>query len=976
MPKPSARLSRRQLIAWVLVLVGVPTLAFGLPAALGLPWLVGDNLIQNFPLRALVGTDLRAGHLPLWDPYIWSGSPLLAGFNAGAAYPLSWLFAMIGDVPAWVVGQVAAVVVAASGMMTLLRFQGRSRLAAGVGAAAYSFGGFVAAQNVHIDVVEAAGWLAWAFVALDRIAKARSGRSVLGWVALLGVSLGLMVLTGAAEPILDGGVALVLYALWTLWRAKGRRARIAVALVGGVVLGALVGAAQLLPGSLLQTQSQRGMYSYWYFGSGSMNKSLTVLLLDPLLLGGAHNFPLSYAGTYNLVEISGYVGIMAMMGAVGLLAKRHRRSPEAAQWWIWYLIAALGVLLVWGAFTPLGHLEYLIPFYNRQRLLARNWLEVDLALVVLFAAWVDHMLLSPGPPSSGAGRSPPLWRRWPSDVVLPLLPVGGVLLLQVLLAAGGAWFPHFMHVPQPVSYGALWRQDVFLCVPSAIAVAAGWTVVNRRRLGHHVGKVVVAVVAADLALFNVAVQTFPQPGTAVTHSVPADTLAGLVASAPRGPGGTPPRFALYDPDRYYSPKVEAIGQPDLNIVRRLRSVQGYGALVSAGYENATATHMQGNLDARALGGGTFAGLDLGVLVVPPQYFVSLVVAPPGVRATLPGTVGPTPAATPLPPLPPDRRAPATSLQAPPTSPANYSAFLPPAAALRLSPGTPRTWYFGTVLAVRAIDLTDQGAARLRVGLIGPGGTGVRWLVGPAGATGDGLTLVVTAPGAPSSSGLVVEQVSSGDAGEVGPAVVTTAGQGTYRLDGGLRDTVTWPTWRFLGALDDLGVFEETPSGSAVLDPAGAGTTRVLSAPPWGTAAIEVRTRVPALLVWDEAYASGWQATVEPAGAGPGTGFATPVLRHGLLQAVRVPAGAHVVSFRYRPHRLVEGLVGSAVGVLVAAGLLIWARLGRRTAPGPGRRGPGARRAAARSAGAPGDAAPAPVPSAPAPPRAGPPPRGP
>ena len=26
------------------------------------------------PLRVLVGTDLRHGHLPLWDPYLWSGS--------------------------------------------------------------------------------------------------------------------------------------------------------------------------------------------------------------------------------------------------------------------------------------------------------------------------------------------------------------------------------------------------------------------------------------------------------------------------------------------------------------------------------------------------------------------------------------------------------------------------------------------------------------------------------------------------------------------------------------------------------------------------------------------------------------------------------------------------------------------------------------------------------------------------------------
>ncbi len=67
------------------VFAAVSAAVFGLPAAAGTTWRVGDNLIQNFPLRLLVGTDLRHGQLPLWDPYLWSGSPLLAGFKAGAA---------------------------------------------------------------------------------------------------------------------------------------------------------------------------------------------------------------------------------------------------------------------------------------------------------------------------------------------------------------------------------------------------------------------------------------------------------------------------------------------------------------------------------------------------------------------------------------------------------------------------------------------------------------------------------------------------------------------------------------------------------------------------------------------------------------------------------------------------------------------------------------------------------------------------
>src|SRR5579864_1393898 len=98
----------------------LPTLLTAVPAVAGITWLAGDNLIQNFPLRVLVGVDLRNGHAPVWDPYLWSGSPLLSAFNAGAAYPVTWLFAVLPGALAWVVNQVTVEVVAAFGMVVLL----------------------------------------------------------------------------------------------------------------------------------------------------------------------------------------------------------------------------------------------------------------------------------------------------------------------------------------------------------------------------------------------------------------------------------------------------------------------------------------------------------------------------------------------------------------------------------------------------------------------------------------------------------------------------------------------------------------------------------------------------------------------------------------------------------------------------------------------------------------------------------------
>jgi len=920
----------------------VSTAVFGLPAAFGATWLVGDNLIQNFPLRVLVGIDLRHGHLPLWDPYLWSGAPLLAGFNAGAAYPTTVLFALVPGTLAWVLNQVAVEMVAAAGVLALLRVLGRSWLAAGLAAGAFAFGGFMTAQSVHLDLVQAAAWLPWAFVALDRLAHRGEGRPAAPWVALLGGSLGLMILSGAVEPIFDGGIVLALYCGWLAWRTPGRR-RIHVLLgsAAGVVLGLVLGAAQLIPGAAFQAQAQRSMHSYSYFASGSMNKALTLLGLDPLLLGGAHSFPLSFVGTFNLPEISSYIGILPVMALVGLLARRHRRAPEAGQWWIWYAIAAVGLFLAWGGFTPVAHLFYDIPLFNRQRLLNRNLLEVDLALAVIFATWVDRMFTPAVDRQVEAPVDAPVvdapvvdapWvadrpsTRWTSDVILPLLPVAAVVILQLILLVGGPWLPHLLHAPGAVTRHSLWPLVGVLCVPTAIAVAAGWIVVRRSALGRRLPAVLIALMVVDLAVFNVGVQSTPDPHDAASAtSVAANRLAALLSAQGRGPAGGLHRVGMFDPDLFHPQQSDRLGQPDLTLLRSVDSVQGYGAVIDEHYDAETGTHLQLNLTPSALSGATFTDLDLGLLVTAPEYFVHLVDRPPRFTGSIANGAVALPPVAPDPTAPPDRSTPG------PTPPGDF-AFAPPSApTATLTAGTPRTQYFGTVLAVTAVTVPFPagGSGGLRVGLLSRDGRTTTWL-GPsrsvAGRTeitadnpdaadaASGIVLLVTpapAPGrAPSGTPSAVP---------VGDALVRTAGQGTYRVDGSLRDTVTPPQWRYVGMDGVFSVFAQPGArGRAWVTGAASATAHVVSASPWGNETIRVDTSRRATLVRSVQFASGWQATVTATGPdGRGAGVPRPavVRRSGLLQAVTVPAGVDLVRFTYRPSRAFEGLGVSALGMI-------------------------------------------------------------
>src|SRR2546430_16255330 len=48
-----------------------------------------DDLLQNVPFRVAAAQIMRSGHLPLWNPYIFSGMPLLATAQVGILYPLN-----------------------------------------------------------------------------------------------------------------------------------------------------------------------------------------------------------------------------------------------------------------------------------------------------------------------------------------------------------------------------------------------------------------------------------------------------------------------------------------------------------------------------------------------------------------------------------------------------------------------------------------------------------------------------------------------------------------------------------------------------------------------------------------------------------------------------------------------------------------------------------------------------------------------
>ncbi len=619
-------------------------LVFAIPAMTGHPPISFDNLLQNYPLRVLSGSDIRQGHLPLWNPTIWSGSPLLGGLNAGSFYPGTLLFAVLPGVLAWVLNLLAVYWAAGLGMYALLRQFSIRPYACLLAAVTYQFGGAMTGQLVHLGIIQGMAWmplvvlgllrLSWAVlgtrpVSLEQLPAARR-TTPWPWVALLGSLFGLIFLTGEPRAMAEAELVAPFVLLWLAIRSyPGASVDLArrVRLVGYGVLaaawGAVIGAAQLLPGRSFILASQRASENYAFFGLGSLRASWTVLLLVPNLFGG--NAILGqppFAIGYNLPEVTGYVGLLPIAAFFTLAIRSfgRRSDPRARDWRPWLVLAVLGLLLSWGTFTPLGHVFALIPFYNRVRLDSRSLGIVDLALAIGFGFFLELFLAGEWRERVKGGAT------WVRERLVPAIgPAAAFIAAGVSVALPATVLVAYGASPDNAPGERPWMAAQAAVALGALGVLWAW----RRWRPDAARRLLTVVVACDLGLFALTCSTGMFAGGAVSPS-----RASAAAEV-----GTTGRFAIIG-----APSITLLSylsEPDINGLTRLDSVQGYGSIVSANYDNRTGSHLISTMDPCALARGVFVQLRLHTLFVGPNNLLQRIVpgtanlAPPQCNGQLP-----------------------------------------------------------------------------------------------------------------------------------------------------------------------------------------------------------------------------------------------------------------------------------------------------------------------------------------------------
>ncbi len=379
-----------------------PTLLFGK----ALFW--GTSSTQFVPWWDFAWETFLKGQIPLWNPWVGMGAPLIANYQSALFYPPYWLhlgFYAAGGIKlmAWSITLLVIFHLSWSGIgiAKLMKEIKVGKLGQIVSGLAFSLSGYLVARAGFLSINAAVAWLPWVMLFSKQLARGKN-KSI--WKT--GLVLGMMFLAGHAQTawytVLLGGIW-VLY--WSLINPdRNKYLKNSLLAVGKYIISGLLAfgmsAVQLLPTIEYLFQSARASeygfaeamtYSYWPW------RFLTILFPD--LFGNPASG--NYWGYGNFWEDSLYIGILPIVLALGAtfrLVKKKAAHDENSQTEFHslsiFLLAICGIsfLFALGKNTPLyPYLYRNIPTFNLFQAPTRFSIWAEFSLVVLAGIGVDRL---------------------------------------------------------------------------------------------------------------------------------------------------------------------------------------------------------------------------------------------------------------------------------------------------------------------------------------------------------------------------------------------------------------------------------------------------------------------------------------------------------------------------------------------------------------------------------------------------------
>ncbi len=280
--------------------------------------LLGDIVYQQIPWRAAVREAIAEGRLPLWNPHVLAGEPLLGVAQAAVLHP-GTLFGLLLPLPqAWTFDVTLRLLIALLAAFLLLRDLGCCTRASLLGGLGWAFSNWMVFY-LGVPPMAAAAPIPLLLLGVRRLTREPGARSA----AIAVAAVLLIAAAGHPETLLHAGAGAGLYFLFELFGARrGRRLRPVLAAAGAAVFAFGLSAVILWPvAELLPHTHEHFLRKHWYAkqprslpASESLGRltpqvvpyavgvsghgRLAEGFIEPSAYAGALLFPLAFSGLF------------------------------------------------------------------------------------------------------------------------------------------------------------------------------------------------------------------------------------------------------------------------------------------------------------------------------------------------------------------------------------------------------------------------------------------------------------------------------------------------------------------------------------------------------------------------------------------------------------------------------------------------------------------------------------------------------
>lgn len=274
-----------------------------------------DVVGQIYPWKRLTIDSWKIGQVPLWNPYVFAGTPHAANYQTAVFSPLNLLFFILPEIDAWSLLVLLQPLLAGLFMYGFLRGLDKSQISSALGSIAYMFCGFIVVWMAYGTLAFAVVFLPLILWGITQFLKHPSLRS------------GLAISFGTASSFFSGHFQMSLYVaifafayiVANFLQKKNLKRIVAVSIF--FVCGLGLSFPQILPSLYaFQNSVRSGLYA----NGGEITWKYLVTMLAPDFYGN----PVTrndWYGTY--AEWASYIGVVPLVLAFyAIVSKREFRK--------------------------------------------------------------------------------------------------------------------------------------------------------------------------------------------------------------------------------------------------------------------------------------------------------------------------------------------------------------------------------------------------------------------------------------------------------------------------------------------------------------------------------------------------------------------------------------------------------------------------------------------------------------------------